>query len=137
MLVGKIDENANSYIVKAPASYMLASERAYDAMKTESFDKFNKRNQDSYVSVHLMLDATCKQGKSCVGKIIIAIGQDDVIKQSALKLDTSITKKAAGSAALTADSLEAEAGDGMVYIHSIGTDGFNAARKEGRATGDD
>jgi hypothetical protein len=81
MLVGKIDDNATSYIVKAPSTYMKASERVYDIMKSETYDKFNTRNSECYISVHVMLDASCKQGKSCVGKILIVVGDDEIIKQ--------------------------------------------------------
>jgi hypothetical protein len=130
-LFGKIDDFAYSALIKSSSTYMNASERVQLLMKTEVKDKFLVRNNSRYEAAHLMIDASNKKGKACVGKILMVIGTDGIVKQSALKLDTSITKKAEGSADLTTHSMQEEIGDGAAFIMSVGTDGFGAATKEG------
>lgn len=65
-----------------------------------------------------------------MGKIVVYVGLDGFVKQLALRLDTTVTKKALGSSQLTIESLETEIGDGVVWIMGVTTDAFDAAVEE-------
>jgi hypothetical protein len=67
--------------------------------------------------------------EKCVGKIIIFAGNDGVVRQLALRLDTAV-KKALGSSQLAIESLEQDLRDGIVWIMGITTDAFGAAFEE-------
>lgn len=70
------------------------------------------------------------KGKGCVGKVAIIVGCDGIVRQMALRLDTTVTKKAVGSSNITIESLEDEIGDGIVWIMGITTDAFGADVEE-------
>ena len=53
-----------------------------------------------------------------------------MVRQLALLLYTTVTKKAVGSSQLTIESLEKEIGDGIVWVMGITTDAFGAAIEE-------
>jgi hypothetical protein len=131
LLFGKIDEASYSSIVKSHSTYAVASERTALLVVKEIRERFEDRDSASRILYSsLILDASNKKGKGCVGKIVVFVGQDGVVKQLALRLDTTVTKKALGSSQLTIESLETELGDGIVWIMGITTDAFGAAVEE-------
>jgi hypothetical protein len=112
MLFGDIGDNNYS---ATHNSYATASERTSLLVVTEISKRFLERtSEDRVMYSTLILDASNKKGKGCVGKIVIFVGVDGVVKQLALRLDTTVTKKALGSSQLTVESLETELGDGIV-----------------------
>ena len=133
MLFGDVGDNNYSAIVKSHNTYAIASERTSLLVVTEISKRFLDRAAEERV-MHstLILDASNKKGKGCVGKIVIFVGVDGVVKQLALRLDTTVTKKALGSSHLTIESLETELGDGIVWIMGITTDAFGAAVEEAK-----
>jgi hypothetical protein len=131
MLFGDIGETNYSSIVKSHNTYAIASERTSLLVVSEVSQRFVDRSaQNRLLYSTLILDASNKKGKGCVGKIVICVGIDGVVKQLALQLDTTVTKKAVGSSELTIESLENELGDGIVWIMGITTDAFDAAVEE-------
>jgi hypothetical protein len=133
MLFGDIGDANYSAIVKSHNTYAIASERTSLLVVTEISKRFIDRTADDRVMYStLILDASNKKGKGCVGKIVIFVGIDGVVKQLALRLDTTVTKKALGSSQLTIESLETELGDGVVWVMGITTDAFGAAVEEAK-----
>jgi hypothetical protein len=130
-LLGELDEETYSTIVKSHNTYALASERTALLAVLEVRKRFVDREAENRVLyAWLILDASNKKGKGCVGKIVIIVGFDGVVRQLALRLDTTVTKKALGSSRITIESLETEVGDGIVWIVGITTDAFGAAVEE-------
>ena len=64
------------------------------------------------------LDASKKKRIGCVGKIITFLGVDGVARQLALRMDTTLTKKALGTSRIIVERLEADMG--MVLSGSWG-----------------
>ena len=64
------------------------------------------------------LDASKKKRIGCVGKIITFLGVDGVARQLALRMDTTLTKKALGTSRIIVERVEAEMG--MVLSGSWG-----------------
>lgn len=120
-----------SSIVKSHNTYALATERASLLVQDHIRDRFLDRNSpERILNSHLILDASNKKGKGCVGKIVLIVGLDGIVKQFALKLDYTVSKKAENSAKLTSQSLEEQLGDGIAFIMGITTDAFGAAKDE-------
>ena len=131
MLFGEIDEDTYSILVKAHSTYALASERTSLVAVLEVKKRFADRDAENRVLYSwLILDASNKKGKGCVGKIVMFVGFDGIVRQLALRLDTTVTKKALGSSRITIESLETEVADGIVWIMGITTDAFGAAVEE-------
>lgn len=78
----------------------------------------------------LILDASNKKGKGCVGKILTFVSSDGIVRQLALRLDITVTKKALGSSNITIESLELELKDDIVWIMGNTTAAFGAAVEE-------
>jgi hypothetical protein len=131
LLFGPIDNETYFKIVKSSSTYMYSTERISILLKVDLRERCCKRDDDCWYNIHGVIDASCKKGKNCVGKIIIVVGLNGVVKQSALKLDTSIIKKAFGSAQMTVDSMQEEMKEGFSLMMGITTDGFVAAQHEG------
>jgi hypothetical protein len=98
LLFGKIDEVSYSKIVKGHNTYALASERTALLVVLEVRNRFTDRTvKNRVLNAQLILDASNKKGKGCVGKIVIIVCPDGVVRQLSLRLDTTVTKKAIGS----------------------------------------
>lgn len=131
MLFGKLHDDVYSKIVKSHNTYALASERTALVVVLEVRQRFTDREAENRILyAYLILDASNKKNKGCVGKVAFIVGFDGVVRQIALRLDTTVTKKAVGSSKITIESLENELGDGLVWIMGITTDAFGAAVEE-------
>jgi hypothetical protein len=131
LLFGKLDKSVLATILRSHRTYALASERSSALVTTLIKNRFVDRTLANRIDyAYLILDASNKKGKGCVGKIVFVVGPDGVVRQIALRLDTTVTKKAIGSSKLTIESLVQELGSGIVYIMGITTDAFGAAIEE-------
>ena len=131
MLLGDIDRESYSSIVKSHNTYALATERTALLAVIEVSEIFiNREAKNRVLNSWLILDASNKKGKGCVGKIITLVSSDSIVRQLALRLDTTVTKKALGISNITIESLESELKDGIVWIMGITTDAFGAAVEE-------
>jgi hypothetical protein len=131
MLFGDLGDKNYSAIIKSHNTYALASERTSLLVVLEVRQRFVDRTAENRILyASLILDASNKKGKGCVGKIVVFVGFDGVVRQLALRMDTTVKKKAVGSSQLTIESLEKEVGDGIVWIMGITTDAFGAAIEE-------
>lgn len=98
MLFGDVGDDKYSSIVKSHNTYALASERTALLAVLEIRQRFVDREAANRILYsYLIIDASNKKGKGCVGKIIFYVGLDGVVRQLALRLDTTMTKKALGS----------------------------------------
>ena len=131
MLFGDVGDEIYASIVKSHNTYALASERTSLLVVLEIRQRFVERTSEKRILyAHLIIDASNKKGKGCVGKIIVYVGLDGIVRQLALRMDTTVTKKAVGSSRITIESLESEIGDGIVWIMGATTDAFGAAVEE-------
>jgi hypothetical protein len=117
MLFGDVGDDIYASIVKSHNTYALALERTSLLVVLEIRQRFvDRSSQKRILYAHLIIDASNKKGKGCVGKIIVYVGLDGIVRQLALRMDTTVTKKALGSSRITIESLETELGDGIVWI---------------------
>ena len=131
LLFGNISESNYASTVKSHNTYALATERTALLVSIDIAKRFTDRESENRILYsYLILDASNKRGKGCVGKVVTYVSFDGIVRQMALRLDTTVTKKAVGSSKLTIESLQKEIGIGMVWIMGITTDAFGAAVEE-------
>lgn len=109
----------------------MATERTALLVSIDIAKRFTDRESENRILYsYLILDVSSKRGKGCVGKVVTYVSFDGIVRQMALRLDTTVTKKAVGSSKLTIETLQKEIGIGMVWIMGITTDAFGAAVEE-------